>query len=71
MISRAVEHGTRRAEELRESAATIEEVGIEPILARAIAERQDWAANFRAALAKDDLGEMLDAINQDIQGRDH
>jgi hypothetical protein len=63
MIARALEHGVRRAEEMREAAKTIAESGIEPLMARATAERQDWSAARREALAKAaDLGAMLDAI---------
>ena len=44
MISRSLEHGMRRAEEMREVAATVREAGIEPLMSSAAAERQDWAA---------------------------
>ena len=44
MISRAVLHGKRRAEEVREVARTVAEAGMEPRMSRAIAEHQDWAA---------------------------
>lgn len=42
MLSRIAEHGRRRAAEMRESAATIKEAGIEPRMANAIAETEDW-----------------------------
>ena len=61
MISRALEHGARRAEEMREAARTVAEAGIDPLLSRAIAERQDWAAHHRHALSPD-LAAMLDAV---------
>src|SRR5258708_18504460 len=44
MISRALEHGTRRAEEMRESAKTVAEAGLVPLMTEATAEREDWAA---------------------------
>jgi 3-hydroxyisobutyrate dehydrogenase-like beta-hydroxyacid dehydrogenase len=44
-IGRAVEHGRRRAAEMRESAATIAETGLEPLMATATAVRQDWVAD--------------------------
>jgi len=47
-LGRVIEHGRRRAAEMRESAATVAETGIEPLMAMAIAGRQDWLAN-RAA----------------------
>lgn len=62
MISRSLEHGTRRAEEMREAARTVEEAGVDAPMSRAIAERQDWAARHRGALSAD-LTAMLDAVN--------
>jgi 3-hydroxyisobutyrate dehydrogenase-like beta-hydroxyacid dehydrogenase len=62
MISRALEHGGRRAEEMREAALTVEAAGLAPMLSRAIAERQDWAAEFAAALDKKEIVAMLDSI---------
>jgi 3-hydroxyisobutyrate dehydrogenase-like beta-hydroxyacid dehydrogenase len=62
MISRSLEHGTRRAEEMREAAQTVEETGVRPWMATATAERQDWAAAFRANSVPDDLLAMLDAV---------
>lgn len=63
MISRSLEHGTRRAEEMREAARTVEEAGVVGLMSRAIAERQDWAARHRDAMSPD-LAAMLDAINE-------
>src|SRR5258706_11880604 len=40
MISRALEHGTRRAEEMRESAKNVAEAGLVPLMAIATAERE-------------------------------
>lgn len=40
LISRVAEHGRRRAAEMREVASTLEAVGVEPVMARATAERQ-------------------------------
>lgn len=65
MISRSLEHGTRRAEEMREAARTVAEAGVAPTMSAAIAERQDWAAAYRDAMS-DDLTVMLDAINADL-----
>jgi 3-hydroxyisobutyrate dehydrogenase-like beta-hydroxyacid dehydrogenase len=63
MISRSLEHGARRAEEMREAARTVEEAGGMGLMSRAIAERQDWAAGYKAALLPE-LATMLDAINE-------
>lgn len=72
VISRALIHGKRRAEEMREVARTVEEAGITPLAARAIAERQDWAAvQGRAmgpeALATTELDTLLDALTRAMQ----
>ncbi|MEQ9200239.1 MAG: DUF1932 domain-containing protein, partial [Rhodospirillales bacterium] len=45
-ISRLAIHGKRRAAEMRESADTVRSLGIEPLMATAIAERQQWAADI-------------------------
>jgi hypothetical protein len=66
MISRSLEHGVRRAEEMRESARTVAEAGIEPLMATATAERQDWAATHKAALSAATLPGMLDAITAEL-----
>ena len=43
-FSRVVQHGKRRAEEMREAANTVRDAGFEPGLTSAIAEKQDWVA---------------------------
>jgi 3-hydroxyisobutyrate dehydrogenase-like beta-hydroxyacid dehydrogenase len=62
MISRTLEHGTRRAEEMREVARTVAEAGLDPHMSSAAAERQAWAPQFAAALSEQELADMLDAI---------
>jgi 3-hydroxyisobutyrate dehydrogenase-like beta-hydroxyacid dehydrogenase len=62
MISRALEHGTRRAEEMREVARTISDAGLTPLLSSATAERQDWAAARKSALDAETLPAMLDRL---------
>jgi 3-hydroxyisobutyrate dehydrogenase-like beta-hydroxyacid dehydrogenase len=49
LISRVAEHGRRRAAEMREVAHTLQDVGIEPTMARAIALRQDALSDAMAA----------------------
>lgn len=44
-FSRVVQHGKRRAEEMREAAHTVEEAGFEPLMTAAIAARQQWVAD--------------------------
>jgi 3-hydroxyisobutyrate dehydrogenase-like beta-hydroxyacid dehydrogenase len=44
-FSRVVQHGKRRAEEMRESANTVKEAGFEPLMTTAIAAKQQWVAD--------------------------
>lgn len=44
-FSRVVQHGKRRAEEMRESANTVREAGFTPLMTSAIAEKQQWVAD--------------------------
>ncbi len=64
MIQRSLQHGRRRAEEVREVAKTVADTGCEPLMSTAIAERQDWAASIGRAMEKpgDGLGGLLDAV---------
>ena len=57
MISRALIHGRRRAEEVREVAKTVADAGLEPMLSSPIARRQDWAADRGRGIAADILAE--------------
>jgi 3-hydroxyisobutyrate dehydrogenase-like beta-hydroxyacid dehydrogenase len=67
VISRALIHGKRRAEEMREVARTVQEAGVDPLLSAPIAERQDWAAARGRAmtpeqLATTDLDTLLSGV---------
>jgi len=62
MITRSIEHGARRAEEMREAAITVSGTGIRPLLANATAARQEWAASLRPALGEEDLSRLLDRV---------
>ena len=66
-FSRVVQHGKRRAEEMREAANTVQEAGFAPSMASAIAEKQDWVAS----LAKAGLFDNMDknALWQDYADR--
>lgn len=48
-FSRVVQHGKRRAEEMREAANTVREAGFEPFMASAIADKQQWVADCAKA----------------------
>ncbi len=63
MIYRAVQHGTRRAEEMREAARTVADAGLAPRMSAATAELQDWATSFKSALQYQDLSAFLDAMS--------
>ncbi len=67
MISRSVEHGVRRAEEMRDAARTVAGAGIAPLMTDACVERQEWAPQFKNALTHEDLGGFLDAILTEIE----
>ncbi len=45
-FSRVVQHGKRRAEEMREAANTVREAGFEPFMASATADKQQWVADL-------------------------
>jgi 3-hydroxyisobutyrate dehydrogenase-like beta-hydroxyacid dehydrogenase len=45
-MNRVVVHGERRAREMEEVAETLRAIGVEPIMAEAIARRQDWSAQL-------------------------
>ena len=66
-ISRSLEHGVRRAEEMREAAKTVADAGVAPLMTSATVEREDWAAAFKSALGEKDLGAMLDAIRAQME----
>ena len=44
-FSRVVQHGKRRAEEMREAANTVQEAGFQPFMAAAIADKQQWVSD--------------------------
>lgn len=57
-FSRVVQHGQRRAEEMREAANTVREAGFAPLMTASIADKQQWVADQARAgvfegLAKD------------------
>jgi 3-hydroxyisobutyrate dehydrogenase-like beta-hydroxyacid dehydrogenase len=62
MLSRAIRHGARRAEEMKEAAAMIAEAGLPPLMSTACAETQERAARFSALPHEGDLRCLLDAI---------
>lgn len=67
MISRTIEHGVRRAEEMREVARTMSEAGVTPHMSAATVERQAWAPQFHDALEEADLAPFLDAMREQMK----
>lgn len=55
-FSRVVQHGQRRAEEMRESANTVREAGFEPYMTASIADKQQWVADQAKAGVFKDVG---------------
>jgi 3-hydroxyisobutyrate dehydrogenase-like beta-hydroxyacid dehydrogenase len=66
LVSRTLEHGTRRAEEMREAARTVAETGNDPLMASATAERQAAMAEFSEAAGAADLPAMIDQIRAQL-----
>jgi len=63
MLTRSLQHGERRAEEMREVARTVQEAHIAPLMSSSIAERQDIAAKLGQGVdLKADLDGILDAL---------
>lgn len=62
LVGRALRHGARRAEEMREAAATVAATGIEPTMSEATARRQDWSARHGDAAGQEPLARLLDAL---------
>jgi 3-hydroxyisobutyrate dehydrogenase-like beta-hydroxyacid dehydrogenase len=66
MISRALLHGRRRAEEMQEACAAVEGALLTPIMSAAIAARQAWAGEFSSLAMHDSLEPLLDALRQQL-----
>jgi 3-hydroxyisobutyrate dehydrogenase-like beta-hydroxyacid dehydrogenase len=69
MIRRSLQHGKRRAEEMREVARTVAEAGVTPHMTAGAVERHDWAAGVGSRIdgyAIQGLAPVLDAVRADI-----
>jgi 3-hydroxyisobutyrate dehydrogenase-like beta-hydroxyacid dehydrogenase len=66
-LSRALIHGRRRAEEMREAARSVREAGLEPRMSAACAEWQDWAGGRWARVAELPLPALLDELRADAR----
>ena len=63
-FSRVVQHGKRRAEEMREAANTVKEAGFEPFMSVAIADKQQWVSD-RA------LDDVFKGLGQDARWQEY
>ena len=76
LIERVVQHGRRRAAEMREAAETVARGGLDPLLTSATAARQDWVADQVEALpalrahAEADWRKTVDALNAHIDAHE-
>jgi len=62
-VSRSVQHGVRRAEEMEEAATTVRDVDVEPWMAGATVHRQRWAAAHGSLPpGEPDLFALIDAF---------
>jgi 3-hydroxyisobutyrate dehydrogenase-like beta-hydroxyacid dehydrogenase len=66
MIGRSLQHGVRRAEEMREAVRTVAEAGLDPWMSRGCVERQQWAAEHSGAQQAEGLPALLDALLQQL-----
>jgi 3-hydroxyisobutyrate dehydrogenase-like beta-hydroxyacid dehydrogenase len=65
MLSRAVQHGSRRAEEMQAAAGMVGDAGLAPLMSAACAARQEWAGGFSSSLQnQNDLEALLDALRE-------
>jgi 3-hydroxyisobutyrate dehydrogenase-like beta-hydroxyacid dehydrogenase len=62
MIRRSLQHGRRRAAEMREVAVTVREAGVTPWMSEATVARQDWAADRMMPGTTEAILPLLDAI---------
>lgn len=66
LISRTLQHGARRAEEMQQVAETVRQAGITPWMSDASRHRQAWAHHFAWALEHETLEALLDAILESL-----
>jgi 3-hydroxyisobutyrate dehydrogenase-like beta-hydroxyacid dehydrogenase len=66
MLSRTLQHGGRRSEEMVEVAKTVADSGIEPTMSEAIVRRQAWAGELgsRMAAPGDDKADRNDRLDE-------
>lgn len=62
LLERVTTHGERRAAEMREVAATLEGIGLAPLMAKATADRQQWVADLGVKGKGEDREALVRAI---------
>lgn len=71
MAGRVVKHGKRRAEEMREAAKAVADIGLDPLMASATAERQQWVADRvdrdRFDGRKPTIGDFADVFRRELK----
>lgn len=63
-FSRVVQHGQRRAEEMREAANTVRQAGFEPFMTEATADKQQWVADQSKA-------DLFAGLDKDARWQDY
>lgn len=71
LISRSLQHGARRAAEMREVGKTVEEAGFSPWMSEGAVARQAWAPQFDSALSESSLAGVLDAIRNQLTSNEN
>ncbi|MDN4473217.1 DUF1932 domain-containing protein [Demequina zhanjiangensis] len=61
-MSRSLQHGVRRAEEMEEAAATVADAGVDAWMASAAVHRQRWAAQYGEVLPQESTSALVDAV---------
>jgi len=61
-ITRSLQHGRRRSEEMAEAAATVAEAGVDPWMSAATVARQAWAAQYADAAPAASTVELVDGV---------
>lgn len=74
MLSRTLQHGRRRSEEMEEVAKTVADAGLDPVMSEAIVVRQRWAGELGKLVddpgnANEPRGERLDKLSRLIEGQ--
>lgn len=66
MMSRSIEHGVRRSEEMLQAALTVRDTGLTPLMTQACADRQRLNANFEPSPAAHDFKAFIENLAMQI-----